>query len=567
LIVETDHLKNSSCSDEWEDNPSSTVKNTSSSKKVSFSTENPAVRLYVPDENEHDRRSFKRDFDTISETDPEEFFDTTKDESIVACSRYLCLTQIIPFCNGVSMKLGVLYFLLELIDRYQIGYLHAGFYLGISYICQVSIASLCRFSPKTYALLGSFFGCIGFSLVFLSQKLDEVAFFSAWDELTLFIAGGIVANGNEIMPALQLLIKDQYPGLLRAIGDHLQRQHYMEGSGGLIGFLLGGSLLEFGGIATISTFGAFFAIAQAFFLCMFLLLDLCRENSRNSWDNTYSGRRRSCRSIFSIKAAIGRRRWIKSDLTSIKTKLARRPRTYECKNFPIIVNFVFVVKSIIMTLIFVVSTLKIGKSFEQKRSVIGWILAGASAASSLSTFLLFVKEKGTLSTFLTHRTGKPDLYYLAGFGITGSAFLTAVPVFSCYVVGLILLSASNSIVSILLKEVQAEYDMKSGFFGILLRRAFVITFIITAPYLYGVLPQLTQITAFWIALLFMFGVVVIVELLEDCKCREAKLRSGSSSIVRKHNDPLRPQVEQGMVRNITHGERMMLAELVRGPEI
>ena len=523
--------------------------------------ESNQVRTYVPNPDEF-------------QDNPTDLFDRSS-PTCGGKARSFLAVHALSFTYGATSSITTLYFFHELLVRYGIDKRVIGAYLAGAYFSRVVFTSISRYAPKTCILIGSISALIGFVAIFVSQSpqfmgLDETVDYFKDDGLTLFIAGSILANCNETIGAMQMLVRDQHLDNIKVMGSQLKRHFFMAKLARICSFASGGYIYHTHGVEGLAVLGAGMVSIQIVILVWFLLLDLFRppDDPNNAFGDSAVDLKPKCRMSCSIQASRGRRRMFKSAMSKLNRTLCKYyPSLVPPSSVRYIVPLCVFGRTLSSICIWSSSTVIMVDDFEQNFITVGVIFASAAAFDFLISLLELNEE---WHQRYKKKLARPNEIFLCMGGITLSSIVVAVPNLYAFVAGFLLYVICNSTLKVALTELQGSSENAMESITVqLLRRLCTAATLYSLPLLYSLHPRLPLVMALWFALLSSLVLAVFltfcrkssdVETVDDDD-RSKKLQPTDS--VRKLNSRPSKRPE----RNLLYAERVMLGRLIKGKDV
>ena len=505
---------------------------------------------------------------------PEEFEDNPTDvfdHSGVGCgmrARHFFATSALPFMYGATSSLTTLFFFYELMVRYGRKPEIIGFYLVGAYLCRVVFNSISRYAPKTFVLVGSMMALLGFVAIFVSQspefmELNEKMVFED-DGLILFIVGSVLANCNETIGAMQMFVRDQNKENMKVMGSQLKMHYFVAKMARVGSFIGGGFLYQIYGVHGVAALGVGLVSLQILCLILFFVLDLFRHNhdpNNNKFGDEFIDLSPKCRLNCSIAAARGRRRLFKSTMSKLNRSLSKYyPSDIPPSSVRFIVPICVFGRTISSICIWSSSALILVDDFETDFVTVGAIFGSAAAVDFLVS--LFALSEMWNKKKLPTKLG----VYICMAGITLSSTATAAPKLYAFIVGFMLYAICNSILRILLTELQGSSNNATESFTVqLIRRICTAGALYSLPLLYMLHPRLPLVLALWFAL---FSSTILAVSLACCRT-SAEIQKLDNSVNQNiaRSGSFRARPSRRPERNLLYAEQIMLGRLIKGKDV
>jgi len=498
---------------------------------------------------------------------PDEFVDNPADvHRSMGCgkrTRLFFAASALPFMYGATSSLTTIFFFYELMVRYGSRAKIVGAYLVGAYLTRILFNSISRYAPKTFVFIGSLFALLGFAAIFVSQSpefmdLNDSMEFED-DGLILFIVGSILANCNETIGGMQMFVRDQHKDDIKAMGSEL-KLHFLMAKMARIGSFIGASFLyQSYGVHGVAALGAGLVSLQILFLGAFLVLDLFRLNydPSDKFEDEMIALKPKCRLNCSIRAARGRRRMFKSNMSAMNRTLAKYyPSHIPPSSVRYIVPICIFGRSISSIVIWSSVTIIMVDDFEATFITVGAVLACVATFDFLMSLLVLSWNK--MAT-------KESIYICMG-GITLSSTAMAAPTLYAFIAGFMLYTLCNSILRILLIELQGSSNNANESFTMqLIRRSLTAGALYSLPLLYALHPRLPLILALWSA--FFSSTILFMFLICCRKSRDIQKMDNDveQNIARAEAANIRPSKRPE--RNLMYVEQVMLSRLIKGKDV
>mmetsp|Transcript_8186 Transcript_8186/g.15404 ORF Transcript_8186/g.15404 Transcript_8186/m.15404 type:complete len:672 (+) Transcript_8186:152-2167(+) len=498
--------------------------------------------------------------------DPIDFFNDTPRCGVR--SRQFFAASVLPFTYGATSSLTTLYFLYELMFRYESTRNILGLYLVGVYFCRILFSSICRFSPKTFVLLGSVLALLGFVAIFFSQNLQMIGSNNETDEssstgVTLFIIGSILSNCNETIGATQMFVREQNIQSVKAMASNLKVQYLMAKFARIGSFVGAGFLYHIYGVGAVAIMGAGLVCLQIIFLLAYLAMDVFRVtyDPNNLFGNDYENHAPKCRLNCSLRAARGRRRLFKSAMSKLNRSLFKYyPPNIPPSRLKYFVSFCVFGRALSSVFVWITSTVILVDDFGADFVLVGGACASA-AALDFATSWIMLRDSCHRKSMPTQR----EIFICMGGLLVSSAAITAPNIYS-YAVGFWIFAICNSYLRLLLIELQGRSnDATESITLQLVRRFWIAGALYSIPLLYSIHPRLPFALGFSFVLVSLLMLVMslcccrnvgpVKELDHDANKRAAREMS------RKNRPSTKPE------RNLSFAERSMLTRLIKGKEV
>jgi len=507
---------------------------------------------------------------------PEEFVDNPTDADVfnhsigIGCgmrARHFFASSALPFMYGATSSLTTLFFFYELMVRYGRKPEIIGVYLVGAYFCRVLFNAISRYAPKTFVLIGSMLALIGFVAIFVSQspefmELNEKMVFED-DGLVLFIGGSILANCNETIGAMQMFVRDQNKDDIKVMGSQL-KMHYFTAKMARVGsFIGGGFLYQMYGVHGVAALGAGLVSLQIVFLIFFFVLDLFRHNHdpNNKYGDEFIDLSPKCRLNCSIAAARGRRRLFKSAMSKLNRSLSKYyPSEVPPSSVRYIVPICVFGRTISSMCIWSSSALILVDDFQADFVTVGAIFGSAAAFDFLIS--LFALSEAWNKKKLPTKLG----VYICMTGITLSSTATAAPKLYAFIAGFMVYVICNSILRILLIELQGSSNNATESLTVqLIRRLCTAGALYALPLLYMLHPRLPLVLALWFAL---FSSTILAMSLACCRT-STEIQKMDNEVEKKiaRSGSARARPSKRPERNLLYAEQVMLGRLIKGKDV
>lgn len=508
---------------------------------------------------------------------PEEFIDNPLDHfndtlSCGARTRQFFAASALPLTYGATSSLTTLYLLYELMFRYEVKHDVLGLYLVGVYLCRVLFSSICRYSPKTFALLGSCMSLLGFTAIYFSQGPQMAGSTKETEErsgtgLTLFIIGSILSNCNETIGANQIFVRDQNLQNIKYMASNLKMQYLLVKFARIGSFVGAGFLYHFYGVRAVAIMGAGLVSLQIIFLCAYLALDVYRmtHDPNNLFGDDFVNHSPKCRLNCSLRAARGRRRLFKSAMSKLNRNLFKYyPSNIAPNRLKSIISCCVFGRALSSVCVWISSTVILVDEFGANVLLVGGIFACATAIDFVSSWIV-LRDRCRRKTIPSPR----EIFFCMGGILLSSATITA-PHLYAYIAGFFTFAIFNSNLRLLLIELQGRSNDATESITLQLVRRFCIAGTLYAiPLLHSVYPTLP------FALAFVFILASLLMLIMSlCCCRNCRIfgdaqhelddemKNRSAREMSKKNRPsTKPE------RNLSFAERTMLTRLIKGQEI
>jgi hypothetical protein len=481
----------------------------------------------------------------------------------------------IPFAYGASTSLMYIFFLIELMEQFHVSPITAGLFLAATYGCRVIFTSLTRWAPKCFILIGTLASITGHFLIYQSQPppslpsqeslLQQKTTLHDNKDFTLFIVGSLLIHCNECFGALQIFVRDVHPKKLKRIGKSLVHHLYSMKIARFGSFIVAMFLYQYNDVRKLMIYGGSMVTLQLLLLLCYYVLDIFRD--RFGPLVSYHREHVPCGLDCSIYATLGRRRLFMTDMSKINRSLAKN---YPC-DLPqsicvFTVPLLLFAKTTSTICIWGIAAHVMDYDFELNELLLCGILA---AAAFTSLFTSFVTMSTIGNKYFKQTLPPPMNIYLTVSGLTISSVVVAIPNFTAFVVGLMLHTVFNSMLSILLGEIQGSssnpWEVRSFQ---TFRRIVTAATVFALPTLYHINHWFPFILGMWAP--FLSTIILFVrihiaagEAPEDDTFDAITLRKRRESvdITSKKENSKRSE------RNLSYGEQIMLGKLIRGKEL
>jgi len=491
-------------------------------------------------------------------------------------------TILLPTLFGATSSIITLYYFVELEHRYGVENSTLGIFLALSYVTRVLFSSLGRVIPKTSAFVGSILSLVGYYIILLSVHRDMVKdslqYIHSNERLYMFVLGSTLTQCNEAMcSAMQIFIHSLNVTNIPNKGLKLKSNYHASKLSRVASFLIGGILYSLYSIDGIASIGAIMMILQIICLIVLYILDIYRVVPHQMRQDIQGNNDESYKPTFlanlNVSAIQSRRRIFKSDMSQlhrllVKYYLVDIPPSILQQIIPICVYG----RSISVLCIWSSVAIKMDHDFSFNYIAIGSIMACATLTDWIASIVFL---RNDMHVYFKEVFPSPrDLFY----SLTGMAFgctLMVIPLFITFVSGFFLFCIFNSILKIILLDMQGSGGIiaTDGILFTSFRRCSAGISLILIPILFEFHPNLPMIlglsnvlVAFFVLILFLYrSTKTVSNGHDDCVCQNAmQAIENHRSVVNE----LQMQVDRSNKpeRSLQYDEQLMIASLIRGKD-
>lgn len=344
------------------------------------------------------------------------------------------------------------------------------------------------------------------------------------------------------------------------MGSELKMHFFMAKMARIVSFLGAGYLYQTYGVHGVAALGAGLVSLQILLLSIFFVLDLFRVNHdpNDKFEDEVIDFEFKCRLNCSTRMARGRRRMFKSSMSTMNRTLAKY---YPVHVPPSSVRYVVPICVFARTLssicIWSSSTIILVDDFGANLITVGAVFAGAAVFDFLVSLLALSWNKKMPT--------KAALFAFMG-GMTLSSTATAAPTLYTFIAGFMIYTLCNSMLRILLIELQGSSNNANESFSMqLIRRSCTAGALYSLPLLYVLHPRLPLLLALWCTL---FSSTLLALFLACCRKSTEVQRMDNDvekNIARSETARIRPSKRPE--RNLLYAEQVMLGRLIRGKDV
>eukprot|EP00956_Cyclotella_meneghiniana_P002780 scaffold3275_cov70-Cyclotella_meneghiniana.AAC.7 len=408
---------------------------------------------------------------------------------------------MMPFFYGSATRLPFIYFVIHLVDNFEVDMLWVGIYVALYQASRVVTSTFSIVLPKLSHFMGTSIGLAGFITVYLSDN----------NLLTPFVAGTVMVGFSECMSSMQKYAKVMYQNESdRELASRKLRYQYAAVMLGVVfAFSVGGFVYQYKFIDGVALFGI---IVEALALASFFLYFLLELNSSATDPNNLPPTSSTRSVVEDVAAFVNRIRTL-----SILTKMVNDANAKFDKDKAIAATWV----NWIMCISFGIEALTIGynlsigpifmlNQFNRQTSIIGIMFAVGSASGTLAAVSVTCTDTGRKR--LKKIADSPFDICFAMLGIGTGVLVAAIPSFPVHVAGVILLMCFNDLGATLMTELQASISTTNNYrllgpMGQVVRRSLNVVTALTGPLLFGVYPRIPYfvaggVTLIWTTILY-----------------------------------------------------------------
>jgi hypothetical protein len=186
----------------------------------------------------------------------------SSNERVLRC----LVVYVLPCTYKIGSQLPYVFFLLELVDTYDVDVKLGGVFLALAYGCRLLALIYCQRTPRACSIYGTVAALVGYVTMLLTSSIAPPRRAKSNISTAFFVFGNVVIGFCELNGFLQILVKELYGGTslesAKAVEECLTWQLTVMRVATIIVYALGGFLYDFLDMTGVSTFGILVLLLQ-----------------------------------------------------------------------------------------------------------------------------------------------------------------------------------------------------------------------------------------------------------------------------------------------------------------